>query len=88
MSEILKDLSKMEVAYRHLTDKEKAELFDFQVENNDYNLKLYFAVMKAVGIKLSMDEMYEDYQGIYDKTVEMQMEKEACRKNEERGRGR
>lgn len=88
VSEILKDLSKMEVAYRHLTDKEKAELFDFQMENNDYNLKLYFAVMKAVGIKLSMDEMYEDYQGIYDKTVEMQMEKEACRKNEERGRGR
>lgn len=86
--EILKDMAKMKVSYSSLTDREKAELFDFRVENSDYNLKLYFAVMKAVGIRQSMDEMYEDYQRIYDKTVEMQMEKEPDRKNEERGRGR
>ncbi len=88
VSEILKKLADMEVVYNHLTDKEKAELFNFQVENSDYNLKLYFAVMNAVGITKSVDEMYEDYQGIYDKTVEMQMEKETDRENEERGRGR
>ena len=88
VDEILKDMAKMEVSYSRLTDKEKAEVFDFRVENSNYNLKLYLAVMKAVGIRQSMDEMYEDYQGIYDKTVEMQMEKETDRKNEERGRGR
>lgn len=37
---------------------------------------------------IHMDDMYEDYQGIYDKTVGMQMEKETDRKNEDRGRGR
>ena len=88
VAEILKDMSQMEVSYSHLTDKEKAKLFDFQVENNDYNLKLYLAVMKAVGIRQSMDEMYEDYQRIYDKTVEKQMEKEVDKRDEERGRGR
>ena len=88
LAEILKDMAEMEVPYSSLTDKEKAELFDFQMENNECNLKLYLAVMKAVGIKQSMDEMYEDYQRIYDKTLEMQMEKEADRNNEERGRGR
>lgn len=87
VAEILKDMAELEVSYSNLTDKEKAELFDFRVEDNEYNLKLYMAVMKAVGIRQSMDEMYEDYQRIYDKTVEMQMEKEVDRKNEERGRG-
>ncbi len=86
--EILKAMVKLEVSYSSLTDKEKAVLFQFQVEDSNYNLKLYSAVMKAVGVQQSMDEMYEDYQRIYDKTVEMQMEKETDRKNEERGRGR
>ena len=81
-------MEKMQVPYNYLSDREKAVLFQFQVEDSNYNFKLYSAVMKAVGIRQSMDEMYEDYQMIYDKTVEMQMDKETDRKNEERGRGR
>lgn len=33
------------------------------------------AVLKACGLKLEFDEVYEDYQRIYDKTMEMQGEK-------------
>lgn len=46
-------------------------------------LFLVFARVKAFGLKLDCDEVYEDYQRIYDKTLEMQNDK----KNE-RGRGR
>lgn len=83
VAEILKDMAKLEISYSSLTDKEKAELFGFRMENSEYNLKLYFAVMKAVGIRQSMDEMYEDYQRIYDKTVEWETRKE-IRKSKER----
>lgn len=33
------------------------------------------AVLKACGLKLDFDEVYEDYQKIYDKTMEMQRDK-------------
>lgn len=44
-----------------VTENVVAEVFDFQVDNSKYNLKLYFAVMKSVGITKSVNEMYEDY---------------------------
>ena len=49
-------------------------MFRFQLEDNVYNLKLYFAMLKAAGVHYSMDESYEDYQKICDKTVDMQTE--------------
>ena len=76
VDEILEGIEKIGFPYQCLTNKEKAELFRFQLEDNGYNLKLYSAVLKAAGVHYSMDESYEDYQKIYDKTVEMQMEKE------------
>lgn len=42
----------------------------FQLDDNSYNMQLYNAVCKACGIDTSdMDEAFEDYQAIYDKTV-------------------
>lgn len=76
VDEILGGIEKIGYPYQCLTNKEKAELFNFQLDDNGYNLKLYFSVLKAAGVHYSMDESYEDYQKIYDKTVEMQMEKE------------
>lgn len=76
VDEILEGIEKIEFPYQCLTNKEKAELFRFQLDDNGYNLKLYSAVLKAAGVHYSMDESYEDYQKIYDKTVEMQTEKE------------
>lgn len=84
--EILEAINSMEYSYLALTDKEKAELFQFVADDNNYNLELHMAVLKACGLKLDFDEAYEDYQKIYDKT----MEKQGDKKNErgESGRGR
>lgn len=62
---------KYEHSYWALTDKEKVELFKFVPDDNNYNLELHMAVLKACGLKLDFDEVYEDYQKIYDKTMEM-----------------
>ena len=86
--EILRGIEKIGYPYQCLTNKEKAELFNFQLDDNGYNLKLYFAVMKSAGVHYTMDETYEDYQKIYDKTVEMQTEKEIETRDDNRGRAR
>lgn len=84
--EIVEAINSMGLSYLYLTDKEKAELFQFLPDDNNYNLELHMAVLKNCGINLEFDEVYEDYQRIYDKTMEMQGEKinERC----ESGRGR
>ena len=46
------------------------------------------AILKACGLKLEFDEVYEDYQRIYDKTMEMQDEKMNERGESVRGRAR
>ena len=73
--EIVEAINFMEYSYLTLTDKEKAELFQFESDDNNYNLELHMAVLKACGLKLDFDEVYEDYQKIYDKTMEMQGDK-------------
>ena len=85
VDEILEGIEKIGFQYQCLTNKEKAELFRFQLDDNGYNLKLYSAVLKAAGVHYSMDESYEDYQKIYDKTVEMQTEKEVEVREDKRG---
>ncbi len=88
VDEILEGIEKIGYPYQCLTNKEKAELLNFQLDDNGYNLKLYFAVLKATGVHYMMDESYEDYQKIYDKTVEMQTEKEIETRDDNRGRAR
>lgn len=85
VDEILEGIEKIGFQYQCLTNKEKAELFRFRLDDNGYNLKLYSAVLKAAGVHYSMDESYEDYQKIYDKTVEMQTEKEVEVREDKRG---
>lgn len=84
IEEILEAINSMEYSYLALTDKEKAELFQFVPDDNNYNLELHMAVLKACGLKLDFDEVYEDYRKIYDKTMEMQGDK----KNERGESGR
>lgn len=69
--ELVEAINSMGLSYPCLTDKEKAELFRFLPDDNNYNLELHMAVLKACGLKLEFDEVYEDYQRIYDKTMEM-----------------
>ena len=86
--EIVEAINSMGLSYPCLTDKEKAELFRFLPDDNNYNLELHMAVLKACGLKLEFDEGYEDYQRIYDKTMEMQDEKMNERGESVRGRAR
>ena len=86
--EIVEAINSMGLSYPRLTDKEKAELLQFLPDDNNYNLGLHMAVLKNCGVKLEFDEVYEDYQRIYDKTVEMQDEKTNERGESDRGRAR
>lgn len=86
--EIVEAINSMEYSYLALTDKEKVELFRFLPDDNIYNLELHMAVLKACGLKLDFDEVYEDYQKIYDKTMEMQGDKKNERGESGRGRAR
>lgn len=86
--EIVEAINSMGLSYPCLTDKEKAELFRFLPDDNNYNLELHMAVLKDCGLKLEFDEVYEDYQRIYDKTMEMQDEKMNERGESVRGRAR
>lgn len=87
-NEIVQEINTLEFPYLCLTDTEKAELFQFKPDDNSYNLELHSTVLKACGVKLGFDDVYEDYQKVYDKTVEMQEEKEFGRSDSGRGRAR
>lgn len=86
--EIVEAINSMGLSYLRLTDKEKAELLRFLPDDNNYNLELHMAVLKNCGVKLEFDEVYEDYQRIYDKTMEIQDEKMNERGESGRGRAR
>lgn len=87
VNEVLEAVEKSELPFICWTPREKAELLQFQMDDNSYNMQLYNAVCNACGIDTSdMDEVFEDYQAIYDKTVEMQGDKEVG--SREGGRGR
>lgn len=82
------EVNSMGLSYPRLTDKEKAELFQFLPDDNNYNLELHMAVLKNCGMKLEFDEVYEDYQRIYDMIMEIQGEKKNERGESGRGRAR
>ena len=51
-------------------------MLQFQLDNNSYNIQLYRAVCKACGVDNSdEDKIFEDYQAIYEKTLEMEQER-------------
>ena len=68
---------------------EKARMLQFQPDNNSYNIQLYSAVCKACGVDTSdEDKIFEDYQDIYEKTLEMKQEQAIGRNDGDRGRAR
>lgn len=58
--------------YWYLTGAEKAKLFYFQMDDNSYNLALHTAVLKKLGIDMDFDERYDDYQKVYDYSMQIQ----------------
>lgn len=68
--------------YKYLKTSVKADAFKFDVSDAGGNLKLFMGVLDKLGVKLDGDQLYEEYQKIYDETVsrnEMEQEKQWSR---------
>ena len=80
--EVLDEIKQRGIAFDDLSVIEKATMLQFQPDNNSYNIQLYSAVCKACGVDTSdEDKIFEDYQAVYEKTLEMQPEWSVERKD-------
>lgn len=75
--------------YENISDSVKADIFGFDISDISGSIKLFSYVMKKLGIKLDGDELYEEFQRIYDESVgrdtnNEKVEDKICN----RGRGR
>ena len=87
--EVLDEIKQRGIAFDDLSVIEKARMLQFQLDNNSYNIQLYRAVCKACGVDNSdEDKIFEDYQAIYEKTLEMEQERVIERKDGDRERAR
>ena len=71
--------------YENVSDSVKADIFEFDIADVGGSIRLFSDVMKRLGIKLDGDELYEEYQKIYDESVDRDASKD---KMWNRGRGR
>lgn len=75
--------------YENVSDSVKADIFGFDIADVSGSIRLFSDVMKRLGIKLDGDELYEEFQRIYDKSVDRDADKEKTGdKIWNRGRGR
>lgn len=76
-------------AYEDIDVAVKADIFGFDIADVSGDIRLFSDVMKRLGIKLDGDELYEEFQKIYDESVSRD---EGKKKEEDkmwnRGRGR
>lgn len=87
--EVLDEIKQRGIAFDDLSVIEKARMLQFQPDNNSYNIQLYSAVCKVCGVDTSdEDKIFEDYQAIYEKTLEMEQERVIERKDGDRERAR
>jgi hypothetical protein len=56
--------------FSYISKDDKAELFSFQMYDNNYNLVRHSAVLDKLGIRIDFDERNEDYQKIYETSLE------------------
>ena len=75
--------------YENVSDSVKADIFGFDIADVSGSIRLFSDVMKRLEIKLAGDELYEEFQRIYDESVD----RDACKDKAEdkmwnRGRGR
>ena len=75
--------------YENIIDSVKADIFGFDIADISGSIWLFSDVMKRLGIKLDGDEMYEEFQRIYDESVGRDAGKDKAEdKMWNRGRGR
>ena len=75
--------------YKYLKTSVKADAFKFDVSDAGGNLKLFMSVLDKLGVKLDGNQLYEEYQKIYDETVSRnEMHEMEQEKQWNKGRGR
>lgn len=75
--------------YENISDSVKADVFGFDIADVSGSIRLFSDVMKRLGIKLDGDELYEEFQRIYDESVGRDAGKDKAEdKMWNRGRGR
>ena len=61
--------------YENISDSVKADVFGFDIADVSGSIRLFSDVMKRLGIKKDGDEMYEEFQKIYDESVGRDIDK-------------
>lgn len=61
--------------YENVSDSVKADIFGFDIADVSGSIRMFSDVMKRMGIKLDGDEMYEEFQRIYDESVSRDADK-------------
>ena len=75
--------------YENVSNSVKADIFGFDIADISGSIKLFSDVMKKLVIKLDGDELYVEFQRIYDESVGRDVDKERAEdKMWNRGRGR
>ena len=75
--------------YENVSDSVNADIFGFNIADVSGSIRLFSDVMKRLDIKLAGDELYEEFQRIYDKSVGRDDGKDKAEdKMWNRGRGR
>ena len=75
--------------YENVSDSVKADIFGFDIADVSGSIRLFSDVMKRLEIKLAGDELYEEFQRIYDESVGRDTNNEKVEdKMWNRGRGR
>ena len=75
--------------YGNVSDSDKADIFGLDIADVSGSIRLFSDVMKRLGIKLAGDELYEEFQRIYDESVGRDTNNEKVEdKMWNRGRGR
>ena len=75
--------------FENVSDSVKADVFGFDIADISGSIRLFSDVMKRLEIKLAGDELYEEFQRIYDESVDRDASKDKAEdKMWNRGRGR
>ena len=75
--------------YENVSNSVKADIFGFDIADVSGSIRLFSDVMKKLGMKLDGDELYEEFQRMYDEMVSREVDKEKAEdKMWNRGRGR
>lgn len=75
--------------FENVSDSVKADVFRFDIADVSGSIRLFSDVMKRLEIELDGDELYEEFQKIYDENVDRDAGKDKAEDRMwNRGRGR